>query len=441
MVFLNLIIFFASAFKNITDSNFDKLIHHYPWGRINCVIDELINERSRSPSPFGLLFLPLKKINIVETESIEHKEEIDRQLYPTNMSCYSEYSVSTVTLNYRELEALVSSMCYSETSLQYFLNNYPVNSIWRFFIDADRKAISPRTFDIKEPGYIISCMQAFFNLLSEFDAKVTPEVIKQIHKDATHGVIIFSSHGKFRSRGFSKFGFVAEVSPSGLFELEMTQNELNYTLHKHEEYSYINDNHYKIICGQVDLNFIDRKVQEITDTYEERLKDIPGEVSKVSSEQAIKLNIFLRLENIVIMIQKLERFHPFSDGNCRVFCMLLLYKELIRSELPLCLLTNPNDFDGLSKEEMILEILNGQNRYIELCSGAESLHYAGTYICRSFDISCELEITENQESISLALEAVNKSRESEVRSFFIDKINSYLDNLRYDMTTVASITS
>ena len=180
------------------------------------------------------------------------------------------------------------------------------------------------------------------------------------------------------------------------------------------------------MCGKVDDRFISNKVDIITKAYEDRLQEIPRETWPENPDDAKKLNFFLRLENIVTMIQKLERLHPFSDGNCRTFCMLLLNRELIRNKLPPCLLTNPNDFDGLSQSEMINEVLAGQNRYFALCTGAKSLRYGGTAICNSFEIACELDVKSHEESLLLALEAANRSSDNVTKSEILEKISSDL---------------
>ena len=219
-----------------------------------------------------------------------------------------------------KLETVVSKTDGKINQLQYFLKKYPAESIWRFFIDADRKDINPQIFDITEPGYIVSCMRAFFNLLSDLDTMVTPDFVKQIHKDATKDVSSFLTSGIFRTGTPHKFGFGLDVSPLGINELENMQEELNYTLIKDDSFPYGHKNHYRVICGKMDESFISSKVGIITKAYEDRLREILDEIFPENPEEAIKLNFFLRLENIVLMIQKLERLHPFSDGNCRTFC-------------------------------------------------------------------------------------------------------------------------
>jgi hypothetical protein len=66
-----------------------------------------------------------------------------------------------------------------------------------------------------------------------------------------------------------------------------------------------------------------------------------------------------KLDNIIFFIRRCEQLHPFSDGNCRVFCMLLLNHLLIQYGFPLVILEDPNRFDGFSLYELRQEVLKG----------------------------------------------------------------------------------
>lgn len=69
-----------------------------------------------------------------------------------------------------------------------------------------------------------------------------------------------------------------------------------------------------------------------------------------------------RLAHIVDLCQKLERLHPFPDGNCRTFGILLLNNLLVRNGLPLTMLNDPNILDGWSRQEVIDEVKSGWAR-------------------------------------------------------------------------------
>lgn len=69
-----------------------------------------------------------------------------------------------------------------------------------------------------------------------------------------------------------------------------------------------------------------------------------------------------RLEHIVDLCQRLERLHPFTDGNCRTICNVFLNHLLVRNGMPLTLLNDPNVLDGWSRDEVIGEVKAGWER-------------------------------------------------------------------------------
>lgn len=60
------------------------------------------------------------------------------------------------------------------------------------------------------------------------------------------------------------------------------------------------------------------------------------------------------------LCQKLERFHVFKDGNCRLFSVLLLNYLLAKEGEPLTAIDNPNKLDGFSRLEMLQLVREGQ---------------------------------------------------------------------------------
>jgi hypothetical protein len=77
-------------------------------------------------------------------------------------------------------------------------------------------------------------------------------------------------------------------------------------------------------------------------------------------------NIDEKLEIIIKFIQDCEQLHPFVDGNCRVFCMLILNLLLMQNNMPPVILNNPNQFDGFSRVELKAAVIQGMNHTIHL---------------------------------------------------------------------------
>lgn len=82
-------------------------------------------------------------------------------------------------------------------------------------------------------------------------------------------------------------------------------------------------------------------------------------------EDPLKTN---RLRHIAELCQSLEQLHPFPDGNCRVFGVILLNHLLAREGLPLSMLEDPNILDGWSLDEVVEQIEKGQQRVAEWTS-------------------------------------------------------------------------
>jgi prophage maintenance system killer protein len=78
--------------------------------------------------------------------------------------------------------------------------------------------------------------------------------------------------------------------------------------------------------------------------YEKNMHDTPDE----------------KLHHIVRLCQQLERLHPFGDGNCRTFGILLINNLLTRNGLPLTMMEDPNLLDAYSLAECVAKVREGQ---------------------------------------------------------------------------------
>lgn len=76
-----------------------------------------------------------------------------------------------------------------------------------------------------------------------------------------------------------------------------------------------------------------------------------------------------KLRCIIEFIQSCEQLHPFLDGNCRVFCMLLLNHLLLKNGFPMAMLPDPNHFDLLSRSELLDKVIEGMTKTMALIAG------------------------------------------------------------------------
>ncbi|EKD53931.1 MAG: hypothetical protein ACD_60C00139G0006 [uncultured bacterium] len=91
-----------------------------------------------------------------------------------------------------------------------------------------------------------------------------------------------------------------------------------------------------------------------SDKVAESLEKDTAEIIEVYEEIISKVKTPLKkLMCIVTFIHLLEQLHPFIDANCRTFCMLLYYHQLMRHNFLPPIQEDPNRFNGRAPIELI----------------------------------------------------------------------------------------
>lgn len=108
-----------------------------------------------------------------------------------------------------------------------------------------------------------------------------------------------------------------------------------------------------------------------------------------------------KLYFIIDIIKRLDRLHPFVDGNIRVFVTVLLNHLLMLNDFYPAIFEEPSIFDGYTTSEIVVEVKKGQELVQQLIESPES---------RVFGHSIA---DENEENISTICELMSE---------FIDKI-------------------
>jgi hypothetical protein len=128
-------------------------------------------------------------------------------------------------------------------------------------------------------------------------------------------------------------------------------------------------------------------------------------VNQYQADIVTAKNYLDRLKAIVVFIQACEQLHPFVDANCRTFCMLLCNNLLMRNGMPPAIFYNPNRFDCLSTDELIMDVIEGmQNTMILIKTG------------KLFDIT----LTESLASTS----SVSADNVASLQAYFIKTVTS-----------------
>lgn len=270
------------------------------------------------------------------------------------------------------------------------------DEIWRFYIDYYRqltkegKQKGSLLFDVEEPGYMAAMLKAHQLLNNNLHKTLTPHLILQLYRTALEGVSKtnleeFDRFDRFRSNDVS--GFWLKLNTTGGDEANVSREGLREFLQ--EVIANGNENKFEILSNSsVDVlkealaqyeKKEDKKqaLEEVLDFLEDKIKNTkckfvsPSMTHKVIEE---KIKSYLlqyeekrkhvsgdqkKLDVIIELVQKIERLHPFIDGNCRTLVMLVLNKELIRNGFKPTMLCNPNRFDFFATEQLRQDIIDG----------------------------------------------------------------------------------
>lgn len=118
------------------------------------------------------------------------------------------------------------------------------------------------------------------------------------------------------------------------------------------------------------INILDNKLLPTSGNHlsiqklmKKELKDLCNSYNEAVSKAGTNDEQILRI--IVQHIKSFNQLHPFSDGNCRTF-YILLNRLLAKHNLPLCLIIDPNRLEMLSTDEALEVVKKGQQDYLAL---------------------------------------------------------------------------
>jgi hypothetical protein len=251
-----------------------------------------------------------------------------------------------------------------------------------------------KTFENTEPGYFKGCICAFDYALG-IEQKITVDDIIKIHGLSVEGVKLTNYENELEYDYITKDDQVmiskeirnftalysmtrgVNCTVNGLNEIKKRWKTVNYfkwSINSHANgYNSLMIQHVEewkaTNVGVVDLE--GEKYKEKYFCFISFPKDI--KINNLQDKDLIKTFIQNALENyyskildgnnedeklfiICETIIKLEQLHPFSDANCRTFCMVLLNKLLLDNGFFPALQQNPNKFEGYSTQEMVEEI-------------------------------------------------------------------------------------
>ncbi len=108
------------------------------------------------------------------------------------------------------------------------------------------------------------------------------------------------------------------------------------------------------------------------------------------NEQLSKTELDLAKTNLIgLLVSDLIKYHPYADGNGRVFCFLTLNYLLIQQELPPCMIFHPWVFAHATPKEVTNSIIEGQEAF-------------KTYFLQGKEVDTKKPITDETKNLFLA---------------------------------------
>ena len=269
---------------------------------------------------------------------------------------------------------------------------YPMVALWRLLMHGYKQETEgPGVFEKEEPGYLRGMFTGLNEMMRTLDEPLSVSCIINLHDACIHGVTYhyrvsteegiqddFESFSRgLRKRSGTEFGLVANekmpnCSRAGIIELLQK-------IASGDSYLFLRDsNHEKNIdCSAIPTALTDEFIDEtiarlkarqyyvsINVTLAGKLKErLEGIIKEYHQQMAGTISSDEKIKAIATVIHELELTHPFSDGNCRTFALIVLNKLLLQQGLTPVILEDPDRFDAYSIEELSLEIRHGMDRF------------------------------------------------------------------------------
>lgn len=270
---------------------------------------------------------------------------------------------------------------------------------WRFIVDF-RHQSELGGWPYREPGSLISLMKAIqysrevalrIKQSTGSDRRVLTSDILQLHSLAMASVTNVSvSPGILRDPSKNEIkvmgSLVTAAKYIGINSFSYEGLEWNKNKYQKDESSsspiYLNQRRAKEIDGRVVIEWrpylkVGEYNHKIVDTYEKAIKYLLNEFYE--RMDATKSDDHRgKLLEICTIIKYLNNLHPFMDGNCRTFT-ILLDVFLTQYNFTPTILDNPNCFDGHTPEQLVTIVIKGMRRFLKFEKGDKLIEGCESY--------------------------------------------------------------
>lgn len=119
----------------------------------------------------------------------------------------------------------------------------------------------------------------------------------------------------------------------------------------------------EILSGKATFSQASTQHKDPNEVLNERMQSL---IDVYQIQISVTEDPIMKLMAIINFIQSCEQLHPFRDGNCRTFCMLLLNHLLMKNGFPPAILDDPNKFDLCGRNELLHLVLDGMQNTLTL---------------------------------------------------------------------------
>ena len=309
------------------------------------------------------------------------------------------------------------------------LKNFDHRQLFRFFVDGRLyvKEHGWEGYESRQKGCTKGMSLAYSHMLDNFELKdgLTLEYLSKIQD------LIFTDIDKQRRKNRYpgqvrefRISFLMKpvITKAGVQEL-MGDRELTQVFKKDIEGCQNAEDIYNAILDGKKIRFIAEVGDLSPELNQASLDKAPKDLYLKARAQVQKnitqkfiliideynrtintLNKEDKLYFIIDIVKRLDRLHPFVDGNIRVFVTVLLNHLLMLNDLYPAIFEEPSIFDGYTTEEIMQEVIKGQELVKQLIESPQS---------RVFEHSIE---DENEENIAKICDLMSE---------FIQKIQEY----------------
>jgi hypothetical protein len=264
------------------------------------------------------------------------------------------------------------------------LKQLPKDEYWKILMDGRAHQHGNKHFYDRSKGYMASMMRGLETIVDNVDTPLSTDFVKTLHTGATEfvttemgdtfiiGPTNMQEHGVKTAP--NSWGVCRDFSREGMDELATLRTELdqvvggNFFADDATKFEGVNETCQWRAGGTRTGAALQQDVETLMDYV---INKCYGELQAASQSTTLTDTERRRakLGAIIDCCRGLGIIHPFKDANGRLMMFLVLNKLLTENGFPPTILDDQGHMVGKSRDELITEVENGQQRVQALYGG------------------------------------------------------------------------